>query len=80
MWNASSGLPFDYRPSVILDGLHHGSGKAIIEVGIYLLVFTPIMRVFASMMLFILTARDWMYALMTLAVLILTLTGLFLLD
>ena len=70
---------FDYRPSVIADGVLHGSGKAIVEVGIYLLVFTPIMRVFASMILFIFSERDWLYALITFAVLLLTVAGLFLL-
>jgi uncharacterized membrane protein len=63
---------------VILDGVRHGSGKAIVEVGIYMLVFTPVIRVFASMILFIVVERDWPYALITFAVLALTLTGLFL--
>ena len=39
---------FDYRPTVIWDGILHGEGKRIIEAGIYLLLFTPIMRVFMS--------------------------------
>jgi uncharacterized membrane protein len=69
---------FDYHPAVILDGVRHGSGKAIVEVGIYMLVFTPVIRVFASMILFIVVERDWPYALITFAVLALTLTGLFL--
>jgi uncharacterized membrane protein len=71
---------FDYRLSVIVDGLRHGSGKAIVELGIYLLVFTPILRVLASMILFIVTERDWLYALITFAVLALTLIGLFVLT
>lgn len=71
---------FDYRPSAIVDGVRHGSGKAIVELGIYLLVFTPIMRVFASMILFIFSERDWVYAVITFAVLLLTLAGLFLLH
>ena len=36
------------------------SGKAIIEVGIYLLVLTPILRVAASMVLFLFEERDWL--------------------
>ena len=71
---------FDYRPGVIFDGLRHGSGKAIVEIGIYLLVFTPILRVFASMVWFLVTERDWLYAVITFVVLLLTLTGLFLLH
>ena len=37
---------FDYRPADIWNGIRHGQGKRIIEAGIYLLLFTPIMRVF----------------------------------
>jgi len=71
---------FDYQPSVILDGVRHARGKAIVELGIYLLVFTPILRVFASMILFTFSERDWLYALITFAVLLLTVAGLFLLH
>ena len=70
---------FDYQLPVLLQGLAEGRGKAIIEVGIYLLVFTPIMRVLASMILF-LEKRDWLYALITFWVLMLTLAGLFFLS
>src|SRR5262245_54449837 len=49
---------FDYQLRVLLEGLSEGRGKAIIEVGIYILVFTPIMRVLASMIIF-LGQRDW---------------------
>jgi uncharacterized membrane protein len=66
---------FDYRPGQILDGVRHGSGKSIIEVGIYLLVLTPILRVVTSMILFAIE-RDWLYAGVTLLVLMLTLAGL----
>jgi uncharacterized membrane protein len=67
---------FDYRPAAIWQGIRQGSGKSIIEAGIYLLLFTPIMRVLASMVLFALGERDWVYALITLVVLLLTLAGL----
>jgi len=70
---------FEYRPSLVWQGVRQVRGKAIIEVGIYLLVFTPILRVFASMVLFIVEERDWFYGLITFLVLILTLTGLILL-
>jgi uncharacterized membrane protein len=66
---------FNYRPAQILDGVRHGSGKSIIEVGIYLLVLTPILRVVTSMILFAIE-RDWLYAGVTLLVLMLTLAGL----
>jgi uncharacterized membrane protein len=67
---------FEYRPAVIWQGICHGSGKSIIEAGIYFLLFTPIMRVLTSMVLFAFGQRDWVYALITLVVLILTLAGL----
>jgi uncharacterized membrane protein len=69
---------FDYRPTVIWSGLCAGQGQAIIELGIYLLVFTPILRVFTSMVIFAVVERDWRYALITLIVLALTLGGLLL--
>jgi uncharacterized membrane protein len=67
---------FDYRPSDILAGIAHGRGKSIVEAGIYLLLFTPILRVAASTLLFAFQERDKLYAIITLIVLILTLAGL----
>jgi len=67
--------PFEYRPRLIWHGVRHGSGKAIIEIGIYLLLFTPITRVFMSAILFA-VQRDRLYALITFLVLLLTLAGL----
>ncbi|MGD0390522.1 MAG: DUF1634 domain-containing protein [Tepidisphaeraceae bacterium] len=67
---------FDYRPAIILEGIRHGQGKRIIEAGIYLLVFTPILRVFASCVLFAFQDRDRLYAMITFVVLLLTLAGL----
>ena len=70
---------FDYQPSTIWLGLRQVRGKAIIETGIYLLVLTPILRVLTSMVLFLVKDRDWLYAAITLVVLMLTLAGLVLL-
>jgi uncharacterized membrane protein len=67
---------FDYHPGVIWSGICAGDGKAIIEAGVYLLVFTPILRVFTSMVIFAVVERDWLYALITLVVLAMTLAGL----
>ncbi|MDP9172800.1 MAG: DUF1634 domain-containing protein [Planctomycetota bacterium] len=67
---------FDYRPSNIWQGIVKGQGKSIIEVGIYLLVLTPVMRVATSMVLFAISERDWIYVVITLVVLLLTLAGL----
>jgi uncharacterized membrane protein len=66
----------DYRPDIIWNGILRGEGKRIIEAGIYLLLFTPIMRVFASSILFAFQERDRLYTAITLVVLILTLAGL----
>ena len=67
---------FDYHPTSIWYGILRGEGKPIIEAGIYLLLFTPILRVFASMLLFAFHDRDRLYTLITLVVFILTLAGL----
>jgi uncharacterized membrane protein len=67
---------FDYNPADIWDLIRHGHGKGIIEAGIYMLVFTPIMRVAASTLLFAFQERDRLYTFITLVVLILTLAGL----
>lgn len=67
---------FDYHPSVIWEGILRGEGKRIIEAGIYLLLFTPIMRVFVSFLVFAFHERDRAYTIITLIVLLLTLAGL----
>jgi uncharacterized membrane protein len=67
---------FNYDPRAIFSGIAAGRGQSIIEAGIYLLVLTPVMRVFTSMVLFAFVEKDRMYALITLVVLMLTLTGL----
>ncbi len=67
---------FDYHPAVIWHGILRGEGKPIIEAGIYLLLFTPIMRVFMSFLVFAFHERDRLYTLITLIVLLLTLAGL----
>jgi uncharacterized membrane protein len=66
---------FDYQPSTIWLGIREVRGKAIIETGIYLLVLTPVIRVITSMVLFVVKERDWLYAGITLIVLVLTLAG-----
>ena len=53
-----------------------GNGVALIELGILMLVMTPILRVAGSMVLFATEERDWFYASVTFFVLILTLVSL----
>ncbi len=67
---------FDYRPTVLWHGVVTGNGVAVINLGIYLLVLTPILRVATSMVLFLIEEHDYLYTVVTLLVLILTLAGL----
>jgi uncharacterized membrane protein len=55
-------------------------GQALIELGIFMLVLTPILRVASSMVIFIVHERDWLYAAITFAVLALTLASLLVLN
>ncbi len=67
---------FDYRPAAMVSGILAGRGKSIIELGIYLLLLTPILRIAASIVLFAVEERDWLYVVITSVVLGLTLAGL----
>ena len=71
---------FEYQPSVIVHGIANLHGKYIIEAGIYILLFTPIARVAASMLIFAFVDKDRLYAVITFIVLALTLGGLLLLG
>lgn len=62
--------------SVIYHGVMRGDGESIIDVGLFILVLTPVARVLASVILFALVDRDWFYTAVTLIVLILTLVSL----
>ena len=63
----------------VLRGALAGEGLSLIELGILLLVLTPILRVASSMVIFAVEERDWFYALVTFLVLALTLTSLLIL-
>jgi uncharacterized membrane protein len=67
---------FDGRLSTLWHGLREGRGQSVIELGIYLLVFTPILRVAVSVVLFLVEERDRLYTVITFVVLVLTLAGL----
>ncbi len=62
--------------SVIYHGVMRGDGESVIDVGLFILVLTPVARVLASVILFALVDRDWFYTTVTLIVLILTLVSL----
>jgi uncharacterized membrane protein len=67
---------FDYHPAVMIAGILHARGKSVIEAGIYILLLTPIIRVFAAMVIFAIVQRDWLYTAITFGVLVLTTAGL----
>ncbi|MGE5243750.1 MAG: DUF1634 domain-containing protein [Betaproteobacteria bacterium] len=67
---------FDGRATSIWRGLLEGRGQSVIELGIYMLVLTPILRVVASMVLFLVEEHDRLYTVVTFFVLVLTLAGL----
>ena len=54
----------------------HGDGRAIIEIGLLLLIATPVMRVVFSMIAFALE-KDRLYVALTLIVLVILLLSLF---
>lgn len=70
---------FDGHPQALWHGVTTGSGFALMEVGLLILVLTPIMRVATAMLLFAVEDRDWMYTAVTFAVLVMTLSALLLL-
>ncbi|MHB8375952.1 MAG: DUF1634 domain-containing protein [Dehalococcoidia bacterium] len=67
---------FSGHPTTIWRGVTSGSGFAIMEVGLLVLVLTPIVRVATSMLLFAIEDHDWVYTVVTLFVLVMTLAAL----
>jgi uncharacterized membrane protein len=68
---------FKWSTRTLVLGVLHGSGESIIELGLLLLVLTPVTRVAVSVFLFTFVDKDRFYALVTLGVLIITLISLF---
>jgi len=71
--NAEETFPHGIRD--VARGIAAGRGQAIVMAGILLLIATPIVRVAISVVLFA-EKRDWVFALITLTVLILLLVSL----
>ncbi len=69
---------FKWSVHKLVFGVLHGSGESIIELGLLLLVLTPVTRVAVSVFLFTFVDKDRFYAWVTLGVLIITLVSLFL--
>ncbi len=71
------GAPPDLRrPSSIVTETIHGRGQALVQLGLLLLIATPVARVAFSAFAFA-RQRDWMYVTMTLFVLAVLLFSLF---
>jgi uncharacterized membrane protein len=66
----SADFPAIFRGAAALEGV------ALIELGILMLVLTPVLRVASSMVIFATEERDWLYAGLTAVVLALTLVSL----
>jgi uncharacterized membrane protein len=72
-----NGTPPDMRsPIKVIEAAAHGSGRAIVQFGLLLLIATPVARVLFSALAFT-RERDWTYVAMTLFVLGVLLFSLF---
>lgn len=71
----AGGAPVDRSLTEVLAGLQVGEPDAVISLGLLLLIATPIVRVAASVLLF-LAQRDYRYVAITLFVLIVLLIAL----
>jgi uncharacterized membrane protein len=70
-------LPAEFaRPGAILQAARAGRGRALVQLGLLLLIATPVLRVAYSVAAFG-RRRDWLYAALTLTVLAVLLFGLF---
>jgi uncharacterized membrane protein len=70
------GEPEDYRrPSAIVRGAEHLQGRNLIQLGLLLLIATPVARVVFSVFAFA-RQRDWLYVAVTLFVLSVLLVSL----
>ena len=61
--------------SAKVTGLKHVRGLAIVDVGLMLLILTPVVRVAMTFVLFF-KQRDWLYTIVTAAVLAILLLGI----
>lgn len=66
--------------ALMLRGVAALNGPAFLELGILILVATPILRVVSSAALFAFVERDWFYTAVTLVVFVMTLVSLFVLN
>ncbi|MCC6579713.1 MAG: DUF1634 domain-containing protein [Phycisphaeraceae bacterium] len=69
-----TGAAFPFTLRDMGEGLRQGSGRSIMTLGLLLLIATPVLRVCVSVVAFALD-RDWVFALVTLLVLIVLLAS-----
>jgi uncharacterized membrane protein len=67
-------VPFSYQPGTIFGQIAHGSGTAIILLGLMLLILTPVSRIAVSTITFA-VERDWRYVAITALVLLILLVS-----
>jgi uncharacterized membrane protein len=72
--------PFSSNYAAPARGMAGGDPFALIELGVLLLVLTPILRVFSAMVLFAAEERDRFYTAVTFLVLVMTLGSLILIK
>lgn len=72
-----TGPPHPHNPAEVINGVLHLQPKAIIDLGLMLLIATPVIRVAVSVLAF-LAEEDYVYTLITLFVLAVLLASFFL--
>jgi uncharacterized membrane protein len=72
--------PFSSEFAALARGIAAGDPFALIELGVLLLVLTPILRVFSAMVLFATEERDRLYTAVTFLVLVMTVGSLLLIK
>ena len=86
LWQSKGATPQEYHvfhgtakalrhPGTILQGVAHGDGTSVIQLGLLLLVATPVARVIFAVAGF-LVERDWMYTVVSAVVLGILVYGL----
>ncbi|HEY7296198.1 MAG TPA: DUF1634 domain-containing protein [Dehalococcoidia bacterium] len=74
-------LPGEPHPATtyagVLDSVRRGQAFGVISLGLLVLLITPVLRVAVSIVAFLIE-RDWLYTVITTAVLLLLLTGILL--
>jgi uncharacterized membrane protein len=77
LYHSFRGEPSDLRtiPGIVWD-VAQGSGRGLIQLGLLLLIATPVTRVVLSLVVFVLQ-RDWRYVVITLIVLTVLLYSVF---